>query len=197
MNASALLHVALNARLALKRTGLLRLGAPLLIGISAGAWVAWVPRLAAQAEQARHALEAAQARGNEPKLASSAAPVPSAGERLRAFRAALGDVRQADTSLQAIFAAGEQSRLVLDKADYKLSYDKAGRFWTYAVQLPVTGSYAAIRAFSENVLLAMPYASLDEIDFHRKDIGRAELEARVRFTLHLAGQPNVAAKATP
>ncbi len=196
MNAAGFSRAMLGVQLALSRRRVLPLAAGLLLVLAACAWGVLVPRVAQEVATERLALARAQARARAPRLPASAPSAPSGEARLQAFRSALGDVRGVDASLQAIFTAGEQSHLQLEKADYKLAYDKAGHFWTYAVQLPVTGSYAAIRAFGERVLLAMPYASLDEIDFRRKDIGHADLEARVRFTLHLAGPPDAAAGAT-
>jgi len=184
---------ALQARLALARRGGLGPIAVLLLAAAAAAWGLALPQLRAQAAQERARLDAAQRHAREPRTASDTPP-PLARQRLRDFRAVLGDVRRADESLQAVFAAGERARLVLDQAEYKLAYDRAGRFWTYAVQLPVSGSYAAIRGFGEQVLLALPYAALDEIDFRRKDIAQPTLEARLHFTLHLDGPPEGAAR---
>jgi len=193
MKAPDLAAFALRARLALARRGGLGLVAGALLALAAAGGVAVQQQQRVAQRAARDvALQASRRPASEPVVASDAPPL--AAQRVREFHAALGDVRRTDDALKAIFAAGEQSRLVLDQAEYKLAYDKGGRFWTYAVQLPVSGSYAAIRAFSERVLLALPYASLDEIDFHRKDIAQPTLDARLRFTLHLEGPAEGAAR---
>jgi len=192
MRSPQLVTFALRARLALARRGGLGLVAGALFAAAAAGSVALVRQRDAQEQAHESALRAAHRHSREPVVASDTLPV--APRHLREFHAALGDVHRTDDALKTIFAAGERSRLVLDQADYKLAYDKGGRFWTYAVQLPVSGSYAAIRAFSEQVLLALPYASLDEIDFHRKDIAQPTLDARLRFTLHLEGPAEGAAR---
>ena len=185
MNGRTVATFALRARLAIARRDGLALVAGALIALAAAGAVATQQQRDARVAAQAAARAAAHHRASEPAFAADTSTL--AARRLREFHAALGDVHATDASLRAIFAAGEQSRLVLDQAEYKLVYDRAGHFWTYAVLLPVSGSYAAIRAFGERVLLALPYASLDEIDFHRKDIAQPALEARLRFTLHLEG----------
>lgn len=111
---------------------------------------------------------------------------------LTAFRQNLGDVRQAEQAIRRIFAEAENQLLLLDQADYKLTYDKAGQFYAYSVQMPVKGSYLALRLFCEQVLLALPYASLDEISFKRRSPEETDLDVKVHLTLYLAGPPDYA-----
>ncbi|MGZ3158645.1 MAG: hypothetical protein ACXU7H_06145, partial [Burkholderiaceae bacterium] len=51
---------------------------------------------------------------------------------------------------------------------------------------PVKGQYQAIRKFCEQTLLAIPFASLDEINFKRDEITNSTLEAKLHFTLYLS-----------
>lgn len=125
-------------------------------------------------------------RGGRP----AAFPPPS---NLGSFQPTLGDIHQADQALKAIFAEADRQLLVLDEAEYRLAYDKAGGFYAYSVRLPVKGGYLALRIFCEQVLLTLPYASLDEISFKRRAAGETDLDARLHFTLYLAGPPDYAA----
>ena len=74
----------------------------------------------------------------------------------------------------------------MSRADYKFGADRNGRYRTYQIVLPVKGSYSAIRQFCEQTLLAIPFASLDEMNFKRDAIGSSTLEAKLHFTVYLA-----------
>ena len=53
------------------------------------------------------------------------------------------------------------------------------------MQRPVKGADRQIRQFAEQVLLALPFASLDEISFKRDNIGSPLIESRITFTIFL------------
>jgi hypothetical protein len=74
---------------------------------------------------------------------------------------------------------------VLRQGEYKPGYDRNARVYTYQVNLPVKGSYAAIWQFAMAALRTIPFASLDEITFHRDAIGDATVDARLKLTLYL------------
>ena len=197
MNAARLASTILAWRLALARRGGLELCALLLLALGAAAWLAALQPLERHASARETQVQDARRQASAPALRRAAGDPPPAliEQRLHDFQAALGDVAHAEDALRAIFAAAEKREIELDQSDYKLGYDAHGRFYTYAVQLPVVGSYAAIRQFGEQVLMAVPYASLDEVDFKREDIGNPDLGARLRFTLHLNGPPGLAGEA--
>jgi hypothetical protein len=125
---------------------------------------------------------------------SRQAPVAmaEAPSNLGAFRRALGDIKQAEQAVRTMFAEADRQLLALDQADYKLAYDKAGHFYAYSVQMPVRGSYLAIRIFCEQVLLDLPFASLDDISFKRRGVGETTLDVKLHFTLYLDGPPDYA-----
>jgi hypothetical protein len=120
---------------------------------------------------------------------TQSAPVrlPEAQQNLQNFSAALGDVEKTERYLTTMFSEADKQELVLEQAEYKLSYDKNGRFYTYSIKLPVSGSYAALRNFCIDLLLALPFASLDAVSFKRRDSNQATLEAKLNFTLYLSG----------
>jgi hypothetical protein len=78
------------------------------------------------------------------------------------------------------------TNLNLEHAEYRRGVDKTGRFVTYQVLLPVRGPYAAIRQFSEHVLISIPFASLDQMNFKRDAIATDAVAAQLRFTIYLA-----------
>lgn len=72
----------------------------------------------------------------------------------------------------------------LRSADYRLQAT-GSRIGRYEITLPLSGSYAHIRAFLERALIEIPVLSLDQISFHRKQALDATVQAEARFTLHI------------
>ncbi|WP_051933663.1 hypothetical protein [Massilia sp. BSC265] len=118
-----------------------------------------------------------------------APPPPSADQNLAHFYASLGGRRNVDRQLKTLFALAEKNGLALRQGEYRSSQDRAGRFLTYQITLPVTGRYGAIWQFAFDALRALPHASLDDVGFRRDAIGSETVEARLRLTLYLAATP--------
>ncbi len=192
MTALAVRVRLLQGRLALGRFGWTNLAALALLIAGTAACLILLPNLEDQLIARREALADLQSRLRHEVRQNAAAP-QAAPSNLGAFRANLGDVRQADQALKTIFAEADRQLLVLDEAEYRLVYEKDGGFYAYSVRLPVKGSYLALRVFAEQVLLGLPFASLDEIAFKRRAAGETDVEARLHFTLYLAGPPDYAA----
>jgi hypothetical protein len=90
--------------------------------------------------------------------------------------------------LERIYQAAGKQALELAQGEYKLAPGKTGKLLEYQISLPVKGSYAQVRRFVVQVLHDVPAASLDELTFKRDAIGSAEVEAKVRLTLHMRSQ---------
>jgi hypothetical protein len=190
------LHAVLLARIALGRAGAGALAAGVCLLLAAAMWFALLPGLAARTGDEAHAL--ARARLAPPKK-PAASPEAQASERLAAFYAALGDDAHTEEVVIRLFQAAAETGVVLDKAEYKPARDTVGRFETYTIILPVKGDYARLRRFCEQVLLAVPYASLDDMRFKRGSANEQGVEASLRFTVFLrpgVGATNAAARGT-
>jgi hypothetical protein len=195
VNLSSFKSILLRMRLALWRFGWGNSAAALLSLLALGAWLGPLPH-------ARHELSAQQRAVERARLASQkadktdVAPALSTNEeRLAAFYHALGERRYAEQQVKTLFAVAAKTGLALNQAEYRLATDKHGRFDTYQVTLPVKGSYGAIHRFYEEVLLAIPFASLDQMNFKRDAISNGIVEAQLHFSLYLAdglppGVPN-------
>lgn len=185
--------LALQARLMLRRLGWFNCIAAALLLAALCALVFAIPWLKAQTDAPLRSLENANRQLQAPDSESSRSQTE---QRLAAFYDLLGDSRYAEQQVKTLFAAAAKTGLSLTQGEYKSGYDRNGRLYTYQVILPVKGSYAAIRKFCEEALLAIPFASLDEISFKRDAINTTTLEARLRITLYLA-EPRAAAGAIP
>jgi len=123
--------------------------------------------------------------------AATVAPFSQNESRLQKFYENLGESRYAEQQLKTLFAVAAKKNLKLNEGEYKLSEEKNSDTVVYQIQLPVTGPYAAIREFCEEVLQTVPFASLDEISFKRDVIGKNNLDAKLRLTLYLHGDQKV------
>lgn len=180
MNAPILLRL----RLAVSALGPIACGAAVLClaGALALAWL--LPERALQGRRQAVALGLATL----PQPVAAPAPAAGPNENLALFYDTLGERRYAEQQVKTLFALAAKSGLVLSQGEYKGAFEQNGRFHTYQVNLPVKGSYVAIWQFAMQALRAIPFASLDEISFHRDTIGAPAVEARLRLTLYLADQ---------
>lgn len=126
-----------------------------------------------------------------PAPGAIAPPPPSADQNLAHFYASLGERGKVERQLKTLFALAEKNGLALRQGEYRSSQDRAGRFLTYQITLPVTGRYGAIWQFAFDALRALPHASLDDVGFRRDAIGSELVEARLRLTLYLSATPGV------
>jgi hypothetical protein len=191
MNFADLRMRLLEARLILARLGWVNLLAGICFAAGLGACVLLLPELSGRLADRQAELTELQA-----KLRREAHQAPSAPlvqSNLAAFRGTLGDVRQAEQAVRTIFSEADGQLLALDEAEYKLSYERAGGFYAYSLQMPVKGGYLAMRIFCERVLLALPFAALDDIAFKRRAAGETTLDVKLHFTLYLDGPPDYGA----
>lgn len=147
-----------------------------------------VPAWQKQIRQGEHALLQRQ-QERELRSALPAVPMQPVASReqkqLQAFYALLGQTRHVEQQLRTIFALAEKHHIAFRQADYKTSHHKEGRYATLQIDLPVQATYPAICRFVEDVLLAIPFASLDEIALRRDTPASTVLEATLRFTVFL------------
>lgn len=179
-------HLALlQLRLALARFGWFNMAAIILLLTSLCAWKWGLGYLDGQIHAPLRSLEHAQRQlqANDPEGSHDGRSLLE--ERLAAFHHVLGDVRYAEQQVKTLFAIADKTGLTLQQAEYKAVFDRNARVTTYQTLLPVKGSYRAIRQFSEQTLLAIQFASLDEVNFKRDAIGSDAIEAKMRFTLYL------------
>lgn len=113
----------------------------------------------------------------------------STSEQLRQFYARFPPADAAAKGLGVINRAAAASGISLQSGEYRMEQRPEDMLRRYRVLLPVQGSYAQLRAFVDRVLLDLPSASLDEIELRRDASAGAEIQARLRFTLHLQGRP--------
>jgi hypothetical protein len=177
----------LRLRIMLLRANPLVLAAGILVVVLAGS-LAWTLHAVWTLERTQE-VRAAQAR-QKAQVATAPEPAPApvpvqAPDNLAAFYGALGTRGSAEQQVKTLFGLATKAGLVLRQGEYKPGYDRNAKVYTYQVNLPVKGSYAAIWQFAMAALRTIPFASLDEITFRRDAIGDATVDARLKLTLYL------------
>ena len=80
----------------------------------------------------------------------------SAAAQLTRFYAGFPNVQTATDWLRQVQKAALRSGIVLQAGEYRLEQRSGERLQRYAITLPVSGSYAQIRAFIDAVLAPQP-----------------------------------------
>jgi hypothetical protein len=174
----------LSLQLAAMRFDPVTLAGMLLCGAGLAAWLWILPGLKDELKQQQQALQQIQFELDHP-TEHAVTVRDSQAHRLENFYATLGEKDYAEQQVKTLFAIAAKSDLRLDQGEYKWSFDSGANFYSYQITLPVKGSYLSIRKFCDQVLLAIPFVSLDEIGFKREAIANSALEAKLRFTLYL------------
>jgi hypothetical protein len=109
----------------------------------------------------------------------------SPGAQLHEFYGFFPGRQQAPEVIKSIYSAARAESITLAQGEYKYSPGKAGGIGIYQVNLPVRGTYIQIRKFIVKVLNSVPSAALEDVSFRREEIGRADIEAKIRFSIYL------------
>jgi hypothetical protein len=183
MRKAMLSKLVLHARLTLTRWSSLETAivALAVASVAVISWLTWQSHVL-QGEQALAARIPALPPATE-------AMSQATDDNLALFYRTLGQRQHVDTLLKTLFVQADRSGLVLNKGEYIEAYDSKANLYTYQVTLPVRGDYRSIWNFALQSLRAIPFASLDDINFRRDSISDANVEARLRFSLYLNGNP--------
>ena len=128
-------------------------------------------------------LEQLPARAPQPRpgmVRTGAAPAT----QLAAFYDFLERGRAPPEWLARLHAIAAEAGLALPAAEYRL-HGTGTPLERYEIALPVSGTYAELRAFLEAALGEIPVLSLDGVTFTRQRAGQARVRADLRLTLHL------------
>jgi hypothetical protein len=149
--------------------------------------------LEAQVAQAQRAQAALQNSASGASLPLSETEISQ--RNAAQFKALLTQAPLAEGAQKTLFALAKRWDLALPQGQYKQSCDDSGAWCSYHMQLPVAGSYTAVRGFVEDALHTLPSLALDGATFKRDTAGTDDLEVALRWTLYQAPVP--AAGAAP
>jgi len=78
-----------------------------------------------------------------------------------------------------------KNRLTLNHGEYTLVRDSVGQLRRFRITLPVTGNYPQIRKYLSQLIAEVPYMSLENVQFERKDVDESELQAKIVLVLYM------------
>jgi Tfp pilus assembly protein PilO len=140
---------------------------------------------------ASHALEALQGELDDARtqhrLLAQRSVRQSPRLQLASFYQTFPAATTAPNLLERIYVVARANNLELLRGDYRIIRSGPSRLARYQLTLPLTGSYPDIRGFLDEVLSAVPTASLDKVAFERQKIGETTVQVTVRLTLYLRG----------
>lgn len=119
--------------------------------------------------------------------AGASAVLPSKSVQLETYYAYFPDVSTLPDWLGEVHLAARRHGLALDSGQYQLQHPNGARLARYELDLPLRGTYPQLRAFLADVLTKVPAASIEEVLVRRDSVANREMEARVRFAIHLGG----------
>ncbi len=87
--------------------------------------------------------------------------------------------------LDKLVVVAAKNGLSLNEGEYKVAQDKVGQLMRYKITLPVQGKYPQIRKFLAALPAEIPMMALENVQFERKDIVDAGVQAKIQLVLYL------------
>lgn len=87
--------------------------------------------------------------------------------------------------LERLFSVARRHGLNLGEVTYRDEYRPGDRLEKYRIEFSVEATYPALRGFLAETLAALPYLSLDQVSFQRKDSLAPIVRSEVRMTFYL------------
>jgi hypothetical protein len=179
----------LRAQVALWRHGwVLPLAVLLLAAAAALHWSVARPAQARTAESRAELQRALQSAGQKQEPVAS-----TESQQVAALQAALASAGEPTELVRRMAALAEAEKIALLQSDYQVQQHASVDVVQLQVTQPVRASYPQLRRYVESVLRAVPNASLDQVSARRENVGQAQLETRLRWSIWI----HKPARATP
>ena len=133
-------------------------------------------------QQAR--LESARTEVDDQRPGSMSA---SPKQQAAGFVQSLPTVRDVPNVMATVITIAAASQLELERGSYEFVSADTDAISQYRMSLPVTGSYAAVRKFIEDVLASVPAISLENMRFERDAVSNRVVAAELTFSILLGG----------
>ena len=106
----------------------------------------------------------------------------SSSEQVGEFVSTFPEITHNADDLEQVFAAARRYNVNLPKGEYVLKAEPNTPLVSFTATFPVRNEYGAIKAFTADVLTALPHVSMDDLRLARNDAGTGVLDAVIRFT---------------
>jgi hypothetical protein len=140
-------------------------------------------------------LEQEQARPASPAKGSEEQP-QDGQQRLQALQAVLRPSADTGELVRKMAVLAQAQQINLAQSDYQQQANAAIGVTRVQISQPVRASYPQLRRYIEAVLLAIPNASLDQVVARRDNVGQAQVEARLKWSLWIYKAPAIVTAAS-
>jgi len=89
-----------------------------------------------------------------------------------------------ERDLNRIFEIAFKNQIDLQVGDYKWIVDGSSSISKYQITYPVVAEYSSIERFIVQVMLELPWVSLDSFSIRRESVKDDDVQADIVFTLH-------------
>ena len=143
----------------------------------------WLPAQQREADSLRQAADLAQRRA----IQRSAPQRNGTAQRStsESFRAGFPPAALRQQRVAALLSAATEHGLESRRIEFRLSHDAALGLARYSVTTPLTGSYAALRAFIEDAQARDSALSLDRLQLRRASVAATGVEADLSWSLYM------------
>lgn len=125
-------------------------------------------------EQALLASPAKRSTSNQPQ---------DSQQRLQALQTVLQTSAETAELVRKMAALAQAEQINLAQGEYQQQINASTGVTRMQISQPVRASYPQLRRYVEAVLVAIPNASLDQIVAKRDNVGQAQAEARLKWSL--------------
>ena len=95
-----------------------------------------------------------------------------------------------ESDLNRIFEIAFKNNIDLPQGDYQWTMDPNTLYSKFQITYPVVAPYSDVEKFVTQVLLEMPWISLNTFDIKRNGIGDADVNADLVFTMYFGVKSN-------
>lgn len=129
-------------------------------------------------------LQQQKQQASQPLAASQhAQQVPTSTEAEEPFK--LPEVTDISQAVKQFFLLAQDNGLYLQALTYKDEVRSNEGVMRYEIDFDVDGNYLDIKTYLNEMLVAMPYLALQQVNFHREDKQQSTVIASIKMSLFL------------
>lgn len=163
----------------------------LLLLVAAALWLVWLPALREEVDSLSAKADAAEltVRRLSSTRRSAALQTPAPQKFVDPFPPAA--TRQA--RLGMLWSLAAEHGLDAKRSELRLSQQRELGLLRYSVNMPLSGSYPALRAFVEDLQRRDPALSIDRLRLRRASVSATTVDADLTFSLYMKTEAGLSA----
>jgi hypothetical protein len=163
----------------------------MLLVAAAVLWRVWLPALREESDSLSAKADAAELTSERMSSTRQSAALQTPAPQRFANSFPPAATRQA--RLGALWSLAAEHGLDAKRSELRLSPQRELGLLRYSVNMPLSGSYAALRAFVEDAQRRDPALSVDRLRLRRASAGATSVDADLTWSLYMKTEPALAA----